>query len=173
AFHSQSTLTLSRPPADSSPLPLPPPQPAQPTDGYFGAADRPGAHNPAPHGHARLDSGWQPGPQSSSNGSSSSTRDGGGSSALGAVPVRRFQIVTVPMAHRACPPRRGYVRAVYEAYEEIREYADARVEWISIYHSDMSGWVPAFVADRSVANAFPKEAHALLDYVQMRRPRPA
>ncbi|KAJ2160109.1 hypothetical protein GGF46_002522, partial [Coemansia sp. RSA 552] len=82
-----------------------------------------------------------------------------------AKPLRRFQIVTVPMSHRECPSQKGYVRAYYESYEEIREYGDGQLEWVCIYHSDFSGWVPSFMADKSIANSFPKEANALLDYV--------
>ncbi|PIA13318.1 hypothetical protein COEREDRAFT_11547 [Coemansia reversa NRRL 1564] len=81
-------------------------------------------------------------------------------------PIRRFQIVTVPMLHKNCTEQRGFVRAVYESYEEVREYEDGRLEWISIYHSDFSGWIPSFMADHSIAQSFPKEADALLEYVQ-------
>ncbi|KAJ2791711.1 hypothetical protein H4R20_006830, partial [Coemansia guatemalensis] len=87
-------------------------------------------------------------------------------------PIRRFQIVTVPMLHKNCTEQRGFVRAVYESYEEIREYEDGRLEWICIYHSDFSGWVPSFMADHSIAQSFPKEADALLDYVQKSRAKP-
>ncbi|KAJ2246688.1 hypothetical protein GGH97_002388 [Coemansia sp. RSA 475] len=80
--------------------------------------------------------------------------------------VRRFQIVSVPVQHTNCTPQRGFVRAVSESYEEIREYADGRVEWVCIHHSDFSGWVPSFMADHSIATAFPKEADALLDYIR-------
>ncbi|KAJ2657890.1 hypothetical protein IWW48_004288 [Coemansia sp. RSA 1200] len=83
----------------------------------------------------------------------------------GGKPVRRFQIISIPMLHRSCTAQRGHVRAFYESYEEIREYADGRVEWICIHHSDFSGWVPSFMSDRSIANAFPREADALLHYV--------
>ncbi|KAJ2496069.1 hypothetical protein GGH96_006070 [Coemansia sp. RSA 1972] len=80
--------------------------------------------------------------------------------------VRRFQIVSVPIQHTNCTPQRGFVRAVSESYEEIREYADGRVEWVCIHHSDFSGWVPSFMADHSIAAAFPKEADALLEYIR-------
>ncbi|KAJ1852173.1 hypothetical protein IW147_005618 [Coemansia sp. RSA 720] len=80
--------------------------------------------------------------------------------------VRRFQIVSVPVQHANCTPQRGFVRAVSESYEEVREYADGRVEWVCIHHSDFSGWVPSFLADHSIAAAFPKEADALLDYIR-------
>ncbi|KAJ1733023.1 hypothetical protein H4S06_002443 [Coemansia sp. BCRC 34490] len=86
--------------------------------------------------------------------------------AAGGKPVRRFQIVSIPMLHRSCTAQRGHVRAFYESYEEVREYADGRVEWICIHHSDFSGWVPSFMSDRSIANAFPREAEALLHYVE-------
>ncbi|KAJ2079145.1 hypothetical protein H4R24_003975 [Coemansia sp. RSA 988] len=87
----------------------------------------------------------------------------------GTRPIRRFQIVTVPMLHKNCTEQRGFVRAVYESYEEVREYEDGRLEWICIYHSDFSGWIPSFMADHSIAQSFPKEADALLDYVQKSR----
>ncbi|KAJ2702344.1 hypothetical protein FB645_004306 [Coemansia sp. IMI 203386] len=88
------------------------------------------------------------------------------------IPLRRFQIVTVPMLHSNCTEQRGYVRAFYETYEEVREFSDGTVEWTCIHHSDFSGWVPAFMADHSIANAFPKEAEALMEYVQRSRTRP-
>ncbi|KAJ2744925.1 hypothetical protein GGI20_002575 [Coemansia sp. BCRC 34301] len=87
-------------------------------------------------------------------------------------PVRRFQVVTIPIAHRSCTEQRGFVRAFYESYEEVREYEDGHVEWSCIHHSDYSGWVPSFVADHSIASAFPKEAESLLDYIQRSRTRP-
>ncbi|KAJ2749236.1 hypothetical protein GGH94_005099 [Coemansia aciculifera] len=87
-------------------------------------------------------------------------------------PIRRFQVVTVPIEHRNCTEQRGFVRAFYETYEEVREYSDGHVEWSCIHHSDFSGWVPSFVADHSIATAFPKEAEALLDYVQRIRTHP-
>lgn len=80
-------------------------------------------------------------------------------------PVRRFQVVSVPLLHKSCTQQRGYVRAVYESYEEISEFADGRVQWVSIYHSDFSGWIPSFVSDKSVASQFPREAQALIDYL--------
>ncbi|KAJ2017665.1 hypothetical protein H4218_005154 [Coemansia sp. IMI 209128] len=80
-------------------------------------------------------------------------------------PIRRFQVVTVPVEHTACGAQKGFVRAFYESYEEVREYSDGHVEWSCIHHSDFSGWVPAFMADHSIAVAFPREAEALLEYV--------
>ncbi|KAJ1798675.1 hypothetical protein LPJ59_002345 [Coemansia sp. RSA 2399] len=80
-------------------------------------------------------------------------------------PLRRFQIVSVPMLHKNCTTQRGHVRAFYESYEEVREFADGSIEWICIHHSDFSGWMPSFMSDRSIASAFPKEADSLLEYV--------
>ncbi|KAJ1944239.1 hypothetical protein FBU59_002657 [Linderina macrospora] len=88
------------------------------------------------------------------------------------IPIRRFQVVTVPIAHSNCTEQRGYVRAFYETYEEVREYSNGDVEWSCIHHSDFSGWVPSFMADKSIAERFPKEADALLAYVQRTRTRP-
>ncbi|KAJ2730961.1 hypothetical protein IW152_004883 [Coemansia sp. BCRC 34962] len=68
-------------------------------------------------------------------------------------PIRRFQVVTVPIEHAACAEQRGFVRAFYESYEEVREYSDGHVEWSCIHHSDFSGWVPSFMADHSIAVA--------------------
>ncbi|KAJ2715902.1 hypothetical protein H4R19_000945 [Coemansia spiralis] len=152
AFHSQSSLSLAscvQPHADSCV----------------------GTHHSSPYGYARSHSGRMPAERYAGLSAPGSIHDS--AQAPLPAPIRRFQIVTVPMSHRGCPARRGYVRAVYEAYEEIREYADRRVEWVCIYHADVSGWVPAFVADRSVVSALPKEAQALLEYVQLRRPRHA
>ncbi|KAJ2840291.1 hypothetical protein FBU31_000536 [Coemansia sp. 'formosensis'] len=87
-------------------------------------------------------------------------------------PIRRFQVVTVPIEHRNCTEQRGFVRAYYETYEEVREFDDGHVEWSCIHHSDFSGWVPSFVADHSIATAFPREAEALLDYVKRIRTHP-
>ncbi|KAJ1662660.1 hypothetical protein IW140_005580 [Coemansia sp. RSA 1813] len=87
-------------------------------------------------------------------------------------PIRRFQIVSVPMFHKNCTTQRGHVRAFYESYEEVREFSDGRVEWICIHHSDFSGWVPSFMSDRSIANAFPREADSLLEYVHKSRSQP-
>ncbi|KAI8318283.1 hypothetical protein GQ54DRAFT_300544 [Martensiomyces pterosporus] len=87
-------------------------------------------------------------------------------------PIRRFQIVTIPVLHRNCTSQRGYVRAFYETYEEVREYSNGDVEWTCVHHSDFSGWVPSFLADNSIANAFPKEADALLGYLQRNRVKP-
>ncbi|KAJ2720839.1 hypothetical protein GGI07_004361 [Coemansia sp. Benny D115] len=86
-------------------------------------------------------------------------------------PIRRFQIVTIPMLHRNCTSQRGYVRAFYETYEEVCEYSDGTVRWTCIHHSDFSGWVPSFMADHSIANAFPREAESLVDYIQKIRAR--
>ncbi|KAI9504355.1 hypothetical protein GGI25_004999 [Coemansia spiralis] len=85
-------------------------------------------------------------------------------------PIRRFQVVTIPMLHSSCTPQRGHVRAFFESYEEVREYPDGHVEWTCIHHSDFAGWVPSVLADHSIATAFPKEADALLDYVLRARP---
>ncbi|ORX67975.1 hypothetical protein DL89DRAFT_269136 [Linderina pennispora] len=81
-------------------------------------------------------------------------------------------VVTVPIAHSNCTEQRGYVRAFYETYEEVREYSNGDVEWSCIHHSDFSGWIPSFMADKSIATGFPKEADALLAYVQRVRTRP-
>ncbi|KAJ2886265.1 hypothetical protein IWW38_005245, partial [Coemansia aciculifera] len=80
-------------------------------------------------------------------------------------PIRRFQVVTIPIDHGSCGVQRGFVRAYYESYEEVREYSDGHLEWSCIHHSDFSGWVPSFMADHSIATAFPKEAEALLEYI--------
>ncbi|KAJ1952307.1 hypothetical protein GGI12_006279, partial [Dipsacomyces acuminosporus] len=80
-------------------------------------------------------------------------------------PVRRFQVITVPLLHRNCTEQRGYVRAYYETYEEVREYSNGDVEWSCIHHSDFSGWIPSFLSDSSIASAFPKEAESLVEYV--------
>ncbi|KAJ2780031.1 hypothetical protein H4R18_003686 [Coemansia javaensis] len=183
-FRSQSTASLNNPAhLQCASLPPSPPSPGLPlTDGYFGLAHArsvvdlhdavaASTRDPSPYGHTRSRSNLAV-PQNQYAGLCPQESIYYNDPAVAAdVPVRRFQIVVVPIVHRDCPERRGFVRAVYESYEEVREYADGRVEWICIYHSDFSGWVPAFVADRFVASAFPKEAHALLDYVQSWRKR--
>ncbi|KAJ2549931.1 hypothetical protein EV175_004254 [Coemansia sp. RSA 1933] len=94
--------------------------------------------------------------------------DEDGQSEASTQPLRRFQIVSVPVLHGSCTTQRGHVRAYYESYEEVREYADGSVEWICIHHSDYAGWVPSFMSDRSIASAFPKEGEALMKYVKTR-----
>ncbi|KAJ1861285.1 hypothetical protein LPJ73_001061, partial [Coemansia sp. RSA 2703] len=76
--------------------------------------------------------------------------------------VRRFQVVSVPLLHPQCTPQRGHVRAVYEAYEEVREFSDGSVEWSCVHHADLDGWLPRVVADKAVAAAVPREADALV-----------
>ncbi|KAJ1886372.1 hypothetical protein LPJ66_009663 [Kickxella alabastrina] len=78
---------------------------------------------------------------------------------------RRFQVVTIPMDHKNCTPQKGYVRAFYETYEEVREFEDGSVEWSCIHHSDFSGWLPGFMADHSIASAFPKEGESFIEYI--------
>ncbi|KAI9467586.1 hypothetical protein LPJ78_004968 [Coemansia sp. RSA 989] len=173
AYRSQSFTNLSemhQSPQPLSPQPLSPPPLLKHSESVRSVVDlHDTSRDPSPYGHCRSHSRNVPPAAAASAANqyvgltSESLRDS--SSQEPDRPVRRFQVVSVPIAHPNCTQQRGFVRAVYESYEEVCEYQDGRVEWVCIYHSDFSGWVPSFVADHSIASAFPKEAESLLNYI--------
>ncbi|KAJ1720230.1 hypothetical protein LPJ53_005106 [Coemansia erecta] len=159
----RSVMNLHDAATHSPPPPMPVPVPAAPSS-YVGLSPqdsfrRANTQAPARRGQKNIDN---------DNDNDNDNDDNDNDSVLSdaeRVPVRRFQIVSVPVSHPNCTAQRGFVRAVYETYEEVREFSDGSVEWTCIHHSDFSGWVPAFMADHSIASAFPREADALVEYL--------
>ena len=54
---------------------------------------------------------------------------------------RKFQVISIPLAHPSAPERKGYVRGKYVAVEEVEETEGRAVVWKSVLLCLVSIWM--------------------------------
>lgn len=82
---------------------------------------------------------------------------------------RSFMVVSQPVEVLS-PPKKGFVRGAYQAWEIVtekqNENGDNYVEWVCIQRSSAGGSIPSIISDYVAAKDFHHDVVSLVKYIQ-------